>query len=55
MFHLDKLVFKWILAKCAELGGVFTLGPEAGAFIYFLIIAYGFIISTSKKKGVVKK
>lgn len=56
MFFLDKLVLKWITAKCAELGGAFTLGPFEGATMYALTIMWGVSIALKKKnKGATKK
>lgn len=55
MFYLDKLLIKWIIARCSELGGVFFLGPAAGAAMYLLFIAWGVSIVFGKKKGAVKK
>lgn len=55
MFYLDKLLIKWIIARCTELGGVFFLGPAAGAAIYLLFIAWGVSIVLGKKKGAIRK
>lgn len=41
MFLLDKLVIKWIVAKCAQLGGAFMLGPFEGFIMYLAIIGLG--------------
>ncbi|GLC32877.1 hypothetical protein [Clostridium omnivorum] len=54
MFSLDKLVLKFIIKKCTELGGIFYLGPVAGAIIYLMFIAWGVSIVLGKKKGVKK-
>lgn len=50
MFYLDKLVLKWVIKNCANLGAVFALGPLEGAIMYFLLIAWGFCIAINPKK-----
>lgn len=54
MFFLDKLIIKWIIAKCAQLGGVFMLGPLEGFIMYLAVIALGVTkvmeVRTGKKR-----
>lgn len=54
MFFIDKLIYKWILTKCAEIGGVFMLGHLEGAILYLGIFAFGLVEAIEAKKDTSK-